>query len=567
MQIRSLEIENILSVESAKLAIEDAGLVLVEGWNYDAERSNGAGKSAIFNCISFALYDKIPRKITASEIVRRDCKKGSVKLEFNRGQDLWCVVRKRPKEVKFFKNHIEISLTQQEFENIIGLNYEQFLLTIYSAQSVSESNQRFLSCNDSEKKSFLLKLLNLDKFEDFKKKSDAKIKCISTEITEYEAKMSSMLSKIEAYEESLVDEQAINSQLSQLNKDIETVESKIKTLSEVVRPDLDKFNRLEDDIKNKMSAVVRAKAQREMLFNEFNKLKHNSLNEVCSECGSIVPEDRLKSQTESLEQLKSQIDDLDTLISKEAEYSNLLKKIRDKKRSESSEYDSAQAGTLELNRSLSIKQNNINNLTLKLENNRKFTNKINELKTSCLKVTQLVDENKRELDFYKVLSTVYSSTGAQAYVLDSVIDYFNEAVQKYVEILWPNVSYTLNSYRENNKGDITSKFSETLTMNGQVVSVGSLSGGEHKALSLCIDFALLDVISDQFSLQINPIILDEPFDGLDSSGREIVISLLENISRSRQIMVVDHASESKVLFSRVIRVEKRNGVSSILEQT
>ena len=63
MQIVSLDIENILSIEKASVSFEETGLVLVEGWNYDAERANGAGKSAIFNCISFALFDKLPRKM------------------------------------------------------------------------------------------------------------------------------------------------------------------------------------------------------------------------------------------------------------------------------------------------------------------------------------------------------------------------------------------------------------------------------------------------------------------------------------------------------------------------
>lgn len=101
-------------------------------------------------------------------------------------------------------------------------------------------------------------------------------------------------------------------------------------------------------------------------------------------------------------------------------------------------------------------------------------------------------------------------------------------------------------------------------MNGKEVSIGSLSGGENKAFSLALDFAIIDVIGSQYGLNLNPIVLDEPFDGLDAIGREIVIDLLSKLSEKRQILVIDHASEAKSMFSNVVRVEKHNGISKIL---
>jgi DNA repair exonuclease SbcCD ATPase subunit len=47
MRILSVEIDNILSIEKASLSFDDNGLVLVEGWNYDTQRANGAGKTAM----------------------------------------------------------------------------------------------------------------------------------------------------------------------------------------------------------------------------------------------------------------------------------------------------------------------------------------------------------------------------------------------------------------------------------------------------------------------------------------------------------------------------------------
>ena len=158
---------------------------------------------------------------------------------------------------------------------------------------------------------------------------------------------------------------------------------------------------------------------------------------------------------------------------------------------------------------------------------------------------------------------MYSPTGAQAYILDSVIESFNERVVEYVNLLWSNLTYELKSYRENVKGDVSAKFSEHLVMNGKAVSIGSLSGGEFRALSLCVDFALIDVMERQFGISMSPIILDEPFDGLDGSGRELIIELLETLAGKRQIIVIDHTSEIKSMFSKVITAELRGGISQI----
>ena len=107
------------------------------------------------------------------------------------------------------------------------------------------------------------------------------------------------------------------------------------------------------------------------------------------------------------------------------------------------------------------------------------------------------------------------------------------------------------------------KFSEKLVINGNPRSIGALSGGEHRCLSLAVDFAVIDVLETMFGFSLNPIMLDEPFDSLDAANRDRVVDLLEQLAVNRQIWVVDHAAESKAAFSNTVRVEKRNGISAL----
>jgi DNA repair exonuclease SbcCD ATPase subunit len=575
VKLISLEISNILSIETASLSFEDNGLVLIEGWNYDTGRANGAGKTAIANSISFGLYDKLPRKITASEIVRRGCKEGFVRCSVLCGEEIWTVHRSRPKGVQFFRDGVAQNITQSEFESKLRLTYEQFLLTIYVPQTNSGSFGRFLSCSDSDKKKFLLQLLDLGHFNDCKGIADNKIKNICSQIDQEQSKIDTAISKIEAYKESLVDADDVTSTIKSLNKDITTLQKEVLNLSDVQKPDLSKYSKLEEDIKSKINEIAQAKAKRSMLHDKYRELSasiHEYSSDACSECGSILdtPERRaaheqLQSKiTEKLKLTKTEIDNTDAVIDKENAINDLQRKLRDKKNQESSSYQDAYVQLSELKSNIKNKQSQIDSLNLKLKSNAELHTKITNLNSSIAAHTTNHNNAVKELDLYKAISVACSPTGAQAYVLDSVVDSFNERIQKYLDLISPNMSYILNSYKENSKGDVVAKFSETLTKGGKEVSIGSLSGGEQKGLSICVDFALLEVLETQFGMSLNPIVLDEPFDGLDTTGKEIVIELLEQLAKSRQIIVIDHASEAKALFSKVIRVELRNDISKIL---
>lgn len=575
MRILSTEIQDILSIQNATIEFDNDGLVLVEGWNYDTQRANGAGKTAIFNCLTFSLYDKLPRKITASEVLRRGCKTGFVKTRILCGEDVWTVIRTRPKGVKFFKNDIEQDITQEEFESFLRLSYEQFLLTIYTPQANSGKLIRFLSSPDSSKKEFLLQLLNLDQFSRIKKIVDKIVEQRQAQIDLKSNKIATARAKIETYEESLVDGDSIKLSIEKIKAAISPVQQEIISLSSVVKPDLSKYANTEQGIRAKLSEIAQAKARRSMLHDRYRELSSN-IHEydpdiACTKCGSSLDTvdaraahdaEQVKIKAKILD-IKSEIDNADLIISKEKSFNDLLKKLSLKKDEESASYNEAQNRIKDLKSFVALKQQEIQNLELKLNTNQEVCKKIDALQAQIILILDEISNDKKELELHKTLSSIYSPTGAQAYVLDSIVDSFNEVIQKYVDMLSPNMTYILNSFKENSKGDVVAKFSETLTKDGEVISVGSLSGGEEKGLSLCVDFALLEVLETQFGMTLNPIILDEPFDGLDAAGREIVIDLLENLARNRQIFVIDHFNITQSSFEKVIRIELRNKISTI----
>jgi DNA repair exonuclease SbcCD ATPase subunit len=576
MRILSVKINNILSIEDAYVEFGNSGLMLVEGWNHDVGRANGAGKTAIFNALTFALFDKLPRKVTATEILRRGSKSGSVEVHVEVNGDKYMVRRSRPKGVTFFKGTEVLTVTQEGFERILGLNYNQFIISMYAAQGTST---RFLSINDSDKKQFLLQLLNLEEFSSCKLIADRKVKTLEDEVASLKSRMDTIDSKIDAYSESLVDENVIRHHIALAEGAIHDITVDILNAQQVQKPDLSKYQKLEDDVSAKKLEFARIRTKREMLHEAYKKLaaKNAAIHEIsdsCRACGTKLDvtaarsaqQRELAERSAEMAQIKGEIDACEVALGREAAINELATKIKDKKRAESADYEGARATIANLQNSILLKQRDIKQLDLKLQNNSDLQSKIKDLGDKRADLASNRANILREIELYKTISAMYSPTGAQAYILDSVIESFNERVTEYVNLLWSNLTYELKSYKENVKGDVTAKFSEHLIMDGKPISIGSLSGGEFRALSLCVDFSLVDVMERQFGIPMSPIILDEPFDGLDSVGRELIVELLGKLSDDRQIVVVDHAGEVKSMFSKVITIEKRNGISEVVTQ-
>jgi exonuclease SbcC len=262
---------------------------------------------------------------------------------------------------------------------------------------------------------------------------------------------------------------------------------------------------------------------------------------------------------------KANIDKCDSILSKQGDVQDLIIKIRDKKQEEYKDYREAQARISEYKNSIAVKNSEISNLSKQIDRNKDVKNKIKDVLDNAKIISERVNAVNDEISILGAVESIFDSTGAPAYIIDCIVDLINETVSSNIVDIWPNASYSIKTYKENKDKSIKAKMSEILTIDGIERSVGSLSGGEFRALSLALDFAIIDVLSSQYNIDINPIVLDEPFGGLDNLGRELVIDVLTKVSGNRQIWVVDHASEAKSMFNSVVRVEKRNGISQITQ--
>ena len=571
MKIKNLKIHNILSIEDAEIEFGNSGLVLIEGFDYDTNRANGAGKSAIFNALSFALYDEVPKRITKSEILRRGTSSGYSEVTLDVvGREIK-IKRERPVACTYYIDGNQVDMTQEAFVKMIGLNYDQFLTTMYNSQ---DSGNRFVFLNDRGKKEFLLNIMNLGDFNNLKKNVVDNISKLNIEEGINKTKVEGFKNSINIYKQQLVDPKIIQTTVDQLMFDVSSYLVEIKRLEQITEPDISKYSDLEKNIQSKLFNIQLLRQQCQVKRSELKHLQNLTHDTECPDCeihlniinGKVVKAGDQRAIDNQILVVSTSINELETGILKENEIKQLSDRVKLKKTEDYKEYNTAQNAISEYKNSISYKQREIKTLSIQVEQQNTIKNNMREV---IVKTTLLNDRLKEILNDKEMLETIglfFDPTGAPAYIMDGIVDSFNDSVTDYINYIWPNASYSLQTFKENKDKTISTKFSESLMINGKDTSIGSLSGGELRALSLAIDFAVIDILKNKFSTDLNPIILDEPFNGLDTAGKEMVIELLEKLAIDKEIWIVDHSSESKSMFDRTVRVEKRNSISSIMNE-
>lgn len=132
----------------------------------------------------------------------------------------------------------------------------------------------------------------------------------------------------------------------------------------------------------------------------------------------------------------------------------------------------------------------------------------------------------------------------------------------------PNVSHlTLQfaSDQETKKGTSKRRIVPIVFEGTEERPLKDLSGGMGTAVELAVDLAVGKVVSRRTGASPGWLVLDECFEGLDGVCKEACMEMLQRAAGDRLILVVDHSSAFKELFTQNIDIEFENGRSRIVE--
>ena len=529
MQIKKLVAKNFYSFKRLNLDFSDiSGITRILGINKDNGGSNGAGKSVLFEAVTWGIYGSTIRKSTEAALVNaqeaKDCSV-SVVLE-KKGVGTISITRaKRPSSLDVEINGTLINKststqTQEALEEVLESDYKSFLASVVFGQ---HSTFTFLDSSPEDKRKIIKSCFNLDDIfskraavKQLKSSYQGELKVISTLLANLVNEKGILDSEVPDEKYKLMRLPSLENILKAERK-ISENEKHIREYQRGLKKARDKCRRLNDCIKEGVYE------------NE----------KECHVCKSTYT----KSQTKKdLATLCGEADDLALKIKDEEV---LIKELRDINETLIPKISSSEwAKYNKKNKQIENAQGSIHRLSQVSDQLKEYESKRSEL-DSLLEV----------MKFWEI---AFSEKGLIRYIIRNILDYFNLRSNEYVSLLTSG-QFSL---------EFNDELSETICNNKVETKYISLSGGEKRKVNLAIMLALQDLSSKISRTDCNLLFFDEVCDNIDNPGILAVNNLLrmiESQSPEKKVLVITHNNYLQELLgdTNAIKVRKNKGISSI----
>ncbi len=501
MKLKEIYVKNFFSIQEIKLDFSDYGnIIVIEGKNKDTFGSNGSGKSSIYEAIVWGIFGRTIRRTTQDSLINNKAKRECeviVKIEPN--IEIRRVVKPPYLHLKIGdKIHIKESYqeTQKFIEDYFKINYKAFLVSYVFGQ---QNEIDFLSASVEDKRTILKTFLSLDEFfvlrDAFKEKKNEVTKNLATLTASCE-----LCSKqIEKHKRNIVDN-----------------EKKVKDLKEKYR--LTDGYKLEDIlIKEREKKELQEKRYKLTSKRLTIEAKIDAPNS-CPTCGTALEGFEEKNILE-LEEHR------DLILSQVQEILKLEEAIHIP--ISSSEY------------------HKIKDIATYEQEILTSTKIVEDTEASFSETKTKKEKYSKYHDILKFWEIAFSEQGIIKYVINNILDYFNDRCLYYLSIL-TNGKYVIK---------FDSSLQETILINGVPTYYASLSGGERKKINFAVLLALQSLLDLTSKNKFNFLLLDEVVESIDDESINNFYSLLTELSAKKTVFIISHNNTLKELLVEKSRIK------------
>ena len=525
--------------------------------------TNGTGKSSIPLILEEVLFNKNSKGIKKADIANRKIDKGySINLTFAVNDDEYIldVSRKGSIKCRLWKNDEDISShtatnTYKTLEEILGIDFKTFSQIVY--QNTNASLQ-FLTATDTNRKKFLIDLLQLDNyvkyFEVFKEMSRE----LGTEISSVQGKLStiekwlndnkledtSLLPKLDLPFYSEEDEKRLRSlqvefeNITQTNKKINT-NNYWKEQLELI--DLDKYKMIYGEVESYDHLQEELGKWRAVAFQ--TKFEGTD-EEVCPTCGQEVDsnlinqmqkkqeteineaEEKIQSIRAEINTIKSNNENITERDNKKKEWEDCYRSIDQSLPSEILSAENLQQSIDDLETTISEQKQKLQEIIEENTNRERHNTRIGIIQ-------EQTQEFENELDYFlerlnliedklsctDILKKAFSTNGLLAYKIENLVKDLEELTNEYLAELSDgrfNLQFVV----------LNDKLNVELDDNGKPVDILSLSAGELARVNTSTLLAIRKLMSSISKSRINVLFLDEVTNVLDETGKEKLVEIL-----------------------------------------
>ena len=559
--------------------------------------TNGAGKSSIPLILEEVLFNKNSKGIKKADIANRIHNKGyNITLDFDVNADSYKidVVRKASIKCKLYKNGEDISShtatnTYKTVEEILGLDFKTFTQIVY--QNTNTSLQ-FLTATDTNRKKFLIDLLQLEKyvkcFEIFKENSrilsgdvshiQGKIDTIEKWLDDNNLETPTILPKLDLPKISEKDEERLSS--LQLDfKNISEINKKINQ-NNYYKTELGKINLKEF---SDVSGVVESYDDQQAELGRWSSVLHGDIFEgtdedVCPTCGQEVDalliqlirddeEEKQQHAREKIVELREQINTIqehNQAIARkekaERQFKELFSSIDEELPTEVHDAYKLEGKIQMLKINMKKERDKLHEVIEENERRERHNTRLEIIEEQIKDFEEQLSERLEELEHLKdrlasvdILKKAFSTNGLLAYKIENLVKDLEELTNEYLA--------ELSDGRFNLQFVVTNdKLNVEIDDNGKAVEILALSAGELARVNTSTLLAIRKLMSSISKSRINVLFLDEVTNVLDEAGKEKMVEILlqeENLNT----YIVSHGWTHPLLSK--IEVIKENEISRL----
>ena len=558
IELKSITLKNFLSHKDTYIDLTTySGLSMIEGRTEDGHySSNGSGKSTIFEGVYYALTGKTIRGLTADAVVNSVAKRDTVvSLKFHTNESSYEVVRTRKHSklpaLALYKDQQDISCrtptqTQSRIDELVGIAPDILSGVMILGEGMSS---RFTSLSDPSKKSLLESTMILShSIDELRDTAKSRLDTILLDKRSTQGSISSDESLLQYYEGMEVsDEGTIEALLESVTSRIELLEGSYDSSMEESKNLSKKLSVLKEAHSNILglkSQLSRVSSSTQAIDAKIADLESQE-SPVCPTCGQHLQTLEKVVSTLSAERhdIHQQLVALNSQLERFPPEETVVNKLEEIQ----SQSDKVERSLKEIRQTISDRMSEKINYEYKIKAFHERGEVVNRLTAELQVLNERMTSLSKDEDVLTYLvKTVFSSTGVISDILRDVVEYIDQRLQVYNDLLQDKV-FHITFY----KGKIV--------LESESLSYQSLSSGEKKRLDISIQFALHDYVYTHCGIGFDTIFIDEILDSLDSVGVSNIIEVL-NLKKSycslSRIFVITHNESLKDYFDSVLSIRK-----------
>jgi len=562
---------------------------------------NGNGKSSIPLILEEICFNKNSKGISKGDIPNR-YGPGTTwgKLTFYKDGDEYTIEvdRKSSVKVKLHKNGADISShtatgTFKLMEDLFGNDFKTFSQLIYQS---TNSSLQFLTATDTNRKKFLIDLLQLEEYVRLFEVFKAASKDLSSSITKSQGQVSTvedwlksnrltdvsaiplLETNIDVFEEEKA-AAGLTAEIANIKKTNTRVAQNNKYREMLKNVDIDSIHAIEveepasyDTEQSELGGL-----QSDLRRHQSQLSKLTGLGDSCPTCEqSIDAEFKLnliKVEEDAIASMKLRIDELNKLIisikenNKNHAYKmQQIKEFEELYRSVDQDLPEELLDKADLEAELS-------NLAIKISNARHELKKIQEHNdkanrhNSRIQVIQEqaegfekqletlskeLDEQNELLGQLELLKKSFSTQGLIAYKIENMVKDLEDLTNEYLAEL-SDGRFTIEFSVASDKLNVI------ITDNGKPINITALSSGELARVNTSTLLALRKLMNSISKSEINVLFLDEVISVLDDQGKEKLVEVL--LKEDLNTYVVSHSWSHPLLAK--LEIVKEDNMSRI----